>query len=82
MKGKDIQPRMLYPPRLSFRIEIEIKSYPEEKKLKKFNTTKPVLQCQRDFFKKKRLKIQTRKYRKEKSLTDKGKHNKSSGSQL
>ena len=34
MKGKDLQPRLLYPAKLSFRIEGQIKSFPDKKKLK------------------------------------------------
>ena len=45
MKSKHLQPRLLYPAKLSFRIEGQIKSFPEEKKkLKEFITIKPVLQ--------------------------------------
>ena len=33
-----------FPARLSFKIEGEIKSFPDKKKLKEFVTTKPVLQ--------------------------------------
>ena len=44
MKSKDIQPGLLYPARLSFKIEGEIKNFPDQKKLKKFVITKPVLQ--------------------------------------
>ena len=43
MKSKDLQPRLLYPAKLSFRIERQIKSFPDKKKLKEFITTKPVL---------------------------------------
>ena len=31
MKGKNLQPRILYPARLSFRFDREIKSFPEIK---------------------------------------------------
>ena len=34
---------LLYPGRLSFKIEGEIKSFPGKKKLKEFVNTKPVL---------------------------------------
>ena len=34
MKSKDLQPRLLYPAKLSFRIEGHIKSFPDDKKLK------------------------------------------------
>ena len=43
MKGKDLHPRLLYPAKLSFRMEGQIKSFPDKKKLKEFITTKPVL---------------------------------------
>ena len=44
MKSRDLQPRLLYPAKLSFRLEGQIKSFPDKKKLKEFITTKPVLQ--------------------------------------
>ena len=43
MKSKDLQPRLRYPARLSFKIE-EVKSFPDKKKLKEFVTIKPALQ--------------------------------------
>ena len=43
MKSKNLLPRFFYPEKLSFRIEGNIKSYPDKKKLKKFIITKPVL---------------------------------------
>ena len=45
MKSKDLQSRLLYPARLSFKIEEEIKNFPEKKKLNKFGATKLVLQA-------------------------------------
>ena len=36
MKSKHLQPRLLYPARLSFEIEGEIRSFPDKKKLKEF----------------------------------------------
>ena len=33
MKGKNLQPRILYPARLSFRFDGEIKSFPDKQKL-------------------------------------------------
>ena len=39
-----MQPRILYPARLSFRIEREIKSFQDRQKLKEYVTTKPALQ--------------------------------------
>ena len=44
MKGKNLQPRILYPARLSFRFDGEIKSFPDKQKLREFSTTKPTLQ--------------------------------------
>ena len=34
MKGKNLQPRILYPSRLSFRFDGEIKSFPDKQKLR------------------------------------------------
>ena len=44
MKEKKLQPRILYPARLSFRFEGEVKNFIEEQKLKEFTTKKPALQ--------------------------------------
>ena len=44
MKGKNLQPRLLYPARISFRFYGEIKSSTDKQKLKEFSTTKPALQ--------------------------------------
>ena len=44
MEGKNLQPRRVYPARLSFRFDGEIKSFPDKQKLREFSTTKPVLQ--------------------------------------
>ena len=43
MKSKDLHPRLLYPAKLSFGMEWQIKCFPEKVKLKKFITTKPLL---------------------------------------
>ena len=43
MNRKNMQPRILYPASLSFRIEGEIKVFPNKQKLKEFITTKPAL---------------------------------------
>ena len=46
MKGKNLQPRLLYPARISFRFNGEIKSFTDKQKLREFSTTKPgVQQC-------------------------------------
>ena len=44
MKAKNLQPRLLYPARISFRYEGEIKSFTDKQKLRELSTTKPVLQ--------------------------------------
>ena len=44
LKGKNLQPRLLYPARISFKIEGEIKSFSDKQKLREFITTKPALQ--------------------------------------
>ena len=43
MKSKVLQPRLLYPAKLSFRMEGHIKSFPDKVKLKEFIITKPLL---------------------------------------
>ena len=40
MKGKNQQPRLLYPARISFRFDGEIKSFTDKQKLREFSTTK------------------------------------------
>ena len=44
MKGKNLQPRLLYPARISFRFDGEIKTFTDKQKLRGFSTTKPGLQ--------------------------------------
>ena len=44
MKGKNLQPRLLYPARLLVKFEEEIKSFTDKQKLREFNNTKPALQ--------------------------------------
>ena len=44
MKGKNLQPGLLYLPRISFRFDGEIKSFTDKQKLREFSTTKPALQ--------------------------------------
>ena len=44
MKGKNLQPTLLYPARISFRFNREIKSFTDKQKLREFSTTKPALQ--------------------------------------
>ena len=44
MKGKILQPRFLYPSRLSLRFEGENKTFTDKPKLREFSDTKPALQ--------------------------------------
>ena len=43
VKSRNLQLRLLYASKLSFRIERQIKSFPDKKKLKEFIITKPLL---------------------------------------
>ena len=44
LKGKNLQPRLLYLARISSNINGEIKSFSAKQKLREFSTTKPALQ--------------------------------------
>ena len=44
LKGKNLQPRFLYPSRISFKSDGEIKSYSGKQKLREFSTSKSALQ--------------------------------------
>ena len=43
MTDKDLHPRLLYPAKLSFRMEVQIKCLPDKVKLKEFVITQPLL---------------------------------------
>ena len=43
MKEKNLQPRLLYPARISFKYEGEIKTFMDKQKLREFSTTKLAL---------------------------------------
>ena len=43
MKSRDLQLRLLYPAKISFKIKGQIKSFPGKEKLKEFIITKPLL---------------------------------------
>ena len=43
LKSRDLQPSLLYPVQLSFRIEGQTKNFPNKKNLKEFIITKPLL---------------------------------------
>ena len=44
LKGKNLQPRLLYLAGISFKIDGEIKSFSHKQKWREFSTTKPALQ--------------------------------------
>ena len=44
MKEKNLQPRVLYPARISFSYKGKIKRFTDKQKLREFSTTKPALQ--------------------------------------
>ena len=44
LKGKNLQPRLLYAARISFRIDGEIENFTEKQKLREFSIIKPALQ--------------------------------------
>ena len=44
LKGKNLQPRLQYPARISFKIDGEIKSFLNKQKLREISTTKSALQ--------------------------------------
>ena len=44
MKWKNLQPRLLYLARISFKINGEIKNFSNKQKLREFSTIKPALQ--------------------------------------
>ena len=43
LKEKNIQPRLLYSARISFKTDGEIKSFPDKQKIREFSITKPAL---------------------------------------
>ena len=44
MRTRGLQPRLLYPARLSIKIEGQIRSFPDKRSLKEYTSTKPALQ--------------------------------------
>ena len=44
LKEKNLKPRLLYPARISFKIDGEIKTFSDKQKSREFSTTKPALQ--------------------------------------
>ena len=48
MKESHLQPRLLYPARISFRYEGEFKRFTDKQKLREFGTTKPDQQMLKD----------------------------------
>ena len=54
MKGKDLRPRLLYPAKLSFRMEERIMCFPDEVKLKEFIIIKPLYEMLKGLIRKRR----------------------------
>ena len=44
MKTRGLQPRLLYPARLSFKMEGQIRRFPDKRSLKEYTSSKPALQ--------------------------------------
>ena len=44
LKGKNLQPRLLYPARISFKTDGGIKSFSDKQKLREVSTTNPAFQ--------------------------------------
>ena len=77
MKRRNLEPRILYPAKLSFRLDGEIKSFTDKQKLREFSTSSPALyQLLKELLKaeKEKPQLETRIIQMEK-LTGKGKDN-------
>ena len=61
MKSRDLQPRLFYSAKLSFRIKGQIKSFLNKKKLKEFTISKSVLYEMLKGLKKKEIKTMNNK---------------------
>ena len=62
-----MQPRILYPARISFKIEGEIKIFSNKQKLKEYRNTKPILkEIWKGFLKQKERKKRKKKKKKKK----------------
>ena len=44
LKGKNLQPRLVYPAKISFKMDGEIKTFSDKQKLREFSAFKPALQ--------------------------------------
>ena len=44
MRTRGLQPRLLYPARLSIKMEGQIRSFPDKRSLKEYTSSKPALQ--------------------------------------
>ena len=56
MKSRDLQTRLLYPAKIAFRIEEQIKSFADKKRLKEFIIIKPLYKMIKGLKKKKKKK--------------------------
>ena len=62
MKNRDLQPILLYPAKLSFRMEGQTKYFPDKATLKEFITTKSLFYKMLKGLKKKKIKVLTLKW--------------------
>ena len=44
LRTRGLQPRLLYPARLSIKMQVQIRSFPDKRSLKEYTSTKPALQ--------------------------------------
>ena len=64
MRTRGLQKRILYPARLSIKIEGQIKSFPDKRSLKEYSSTKPALQEMiRECFKERKEKRKREEHR-------------------
>ena len=69
MKGEDLYLRLLYPAKLSFRMEGQIKCFPDKVKLKEFIIIKPLLYEMLKSLPKKKKKIKNMNSKNDSKLT-------------
>ena len=75
MKEINLQSKLLYPARITFRYEGEIKSFTDKQKWREFRTTKPVLQQMlKDLQTQKTEKVYKNEHNKVKQQQPKKKH--------
>ena len=72
MKTRGLQPRLIYPARLSIKMEGQIRSFPDKRSLKEYTSTKPALQDMlKVCFKQRKKNSEREKHRYEKMAMNK-----------